>query len=332
MSTTNSSVQELARLSQNLSQRRSLLAKLNSGIDRRLSNAQAANVSTTTPSPLSGAGVQEQLEGAQMEYLTLVPSFPGKVEDISFKSTSILESQHTPISVVSESEIDHSPFASPVNVGEVQRESFYRNNNSNILLEGEDADFEHYEVEEHEEEEEQKECGEDGIQIIVYSPSTRPASTQELPIQVRHSTTEVPPKSPVSLLWNSRFPREITLETNQLWVYRPLSPESTFFLPAVGLRPKQRISAAPMTKATSHLWSKPRGTRYSPSVGLWWGPKEFRPKSIIASSISVGRTRNSAKRVTFVEEVVTGKHDPHIHLRLTNVFHNSRSYWFLRKS
>lgn len=329
VSTTNSSVQELVRLSQNLSQRRSLLAKLNSGIDRRLSNAQAANVSATTPSPLSGASGREQLEGAQMEYLTLAPSFPAGVEEISFRPASILESQHTPISVCSESELDHSPVASPVSVGKVQRESFYKNNNSNILLEVEDADFEHYEVEEYEEEQEQKECGEDEIQITIYSPSTRPANIQESPIQVHRSTSEVLPKS---LLWNSRTPREITLETSQLWVYRPLSPESTFvFPPAIGLRPKQRISAAPIIKAASHLWSKPRHARYYPSVGLWGSPKEFRPKSIIVSSTLAKRTRNSAKRVTFAEEVVAGKYDPHTHLRLTNVFCNSQSYWFLRK-
>lgn len=319
VSTTNSSVQEIARLSQNLSQRRSLLAKLNSGIDRRLSNAQAANVSATIPPSSSSASEREQLEGAQMEYLTLAPSFPGNVEDISFRPTSILESQHTPISVVSESEIDHSPAASPTNVSKAQRESFYRNRNSSILLEGGDADFEHYEVEEYEEEEEQKECGEDGVEVTIYSPNTCSASVQESPIQMRHSETEVLPKSPISLLWNSRILREITSETNQLWVYRPLSPESIFtFPPAVGLRPKQRISAAPTTKVTSHLWSKPRYNRYVPLVGLWGSPKEFRPKSIIVSSTLVGRTRNPAKRVTFVEEVVTGKHDSHIHLRLTN--------------
>lgn len=313
MSSTDSPSQKLARLSQNLSQRRSLLAKLSSGIDRRLSNAQTTNM---TSSSLSGtpSGRQELVE-AQMEYLALAPSFQGEVGEIPFGSTSILESQHTPISVISESELDQSMIESPVGIDEVQRESFYRNDNSSVVLEGEDEDFENYEVEEYqdEEEEEEEEYAEDGIQITIYSPSIRSASIQESPVQVQYSTTEAP-KSAVSLLWNPRTSEETTLETNQLWVHRPLSPESTFvFPPAVDLRPKQRISAVPITKTTSHLWSKPRHIRYAPSAGLWRSPKELRPKSIIVSSSPAGRTRNSARRVTFVEEVVTGKHDPHIY-------------------
>lgn len=308
MSSTDSPTQKLARLSQNLSQRRSLLARLSSGIDRRLSNAQAANM---TSSFLSGAPSErkEPVE-AQMEYLALAPSFG----EILFRPTSVLESQHTPISVISESELDHSMIESPVGIDEVQREYFYRNDNSSVVLEGEDESFENYEVEEYEDEKEEEEkeyYDEDGIQISIYSPSIRSASIQGSPVQVNYSTTEAP-KSAVSLLWNPHTSEETTSETNQLWVYRPLSPESTFvFPPAVDLRPKQRISALPITKATSHLWSKPRRTRYAPSIGLWGSPKELRPKSIIVSSFPAGRTRNSARRVTFLEKVVTGKHDLH---------------------
>lgn len=320
----------LVRLSQNLAQRRSLLAKLNSSIDRRLSNAQATSMSTVTPSSLSGPpSEQQQLVEAHMEYLAQAPSFAQEVGESPLRPISILESQHTPISVISESEIDHLGFDSPVSIHNyTQREPFYRNDNLSVLEVGGqtvDGDFEDYEVEEYEEEEEEEEEEEDydgdGIQITIYSPSigsasTRSARIQESPIEVCYSSTiETFPKSPISLLWNSRTLKEAASETNQLWVYRPLSPENPFtFPPAVDVRPKQRISAAPITKSTSNLWSKSRLSYYAPSTGLWSGPKEFRTKSfIIASFPAAGRTKNPTKRVTFVEEVVTGKHDIYIY-------------------
>lgn len=319
ISSTDSPVRGLVRLSQNLAQRRSLLAKLNSGIDRRLSNAQATSTSVMAQSSLSDVSSgQQQLAEAQMEYLAQAPSFSRKIGESPLRPISILESQHTPISVISESEVDHSEVESPVSLhGDAQRESFYSNDISVVVMEVdeqyEEEDFEDYEVEEYEEEEE--EYGEDGIHITVYSPSIESASIQEPPIQVCYSsTTEAFPKSPISLLWNSRTMQEGASETNQLWVYHPLSPETAFvFPPAVDLRPKQRISTAPITKSTSNLWSKPRLSHYAPSTGLWC-PKEFRTKSAIIASFPVARrTKNLAKRVTFVEEVVTGKHDIHIY-------------------
>lgn len=324
VSSTDSPARGLVRLSQNLTQRRSLLAKLNSGIDRRLSNAQAASISAVAQSSLPGVSSgQQQLAEAQMEYLAQAPSFPRRIGESPLRPISILESQHTPISVISESEVDHSEIESPVR--DAQRESSYRNDISVVVMEVEEQyeneDFEDYEVEEYEEEE--KEYGENGIHVTIYSPSigsasARSASIQEPPIEVCYSsTTEALPKPPISLLWNSRTTQEGASETNHLWVYHPLSPESPFvFPPAVELRPKQRISSAPIIKSTSNLWCKPCLGHDVPSTGLWC-PKESRTKSVIIASFPVARrTKNLAKRVTFVEEVGTGKHDIHIHLSL----------------
>lgn len=318
VSSTDSPARELVRLSQNLAQRRSLLAKLNSGIDRRLSNAQAASLSAVAQSSLSGVSSgQQQLAEAQMEYLAQAPSFSRKIGESPLRPISILESQHTPISVISESEIDHSEIESPVR--DAQRESSYRNDISVVVMEVEEQyEDEDFEVEEYEEEEEG--YNEDGIHNTVYSPSTgsasaRSASIQEPLIEVCYSsTTEALPKPPISLLWNPHTTQEGASGTDQLWVYHPLSPESPFvFPPAVDLRPKQRISAAPITKSTSSLWSKPSLGYYVPPTGLWC-PKEFRTKSVIIASFPVARRAKSlAKRVTFGEEVVIGKHDIHIH-------------------
>lgn len=322
-SSEDSPTQKMARLSQNLAQRRSLLAKLNNGIDRRL-NAQTTMTSRTNISPLPSPDAsdmwQQKLAEAQMEYLAQAPSFSNKVGEMSLKPMSILASQHTPVSVVSGSEFDHSEVESPLSIhGEAQRMSFYQNDNLNFVIEEDDTEeeIEDYEVEYEEEEEEEEEgyYGEEVIQPLqatVYCPSIRSASLQqESPAQGVYSTTESfspRTKPPVSLLWNLRIPRETTSGNNLLWSYRPSTPKSAFvFPPAIDLRPKQRISTAPIAKPTSHLWTKPRPTRSTSVNGLWHNPKEVRTKSIIILPSETGRTRRSLKRVTFVEEVVIGK-------------------------
>lgn len=328
--------QRLTRLSQNLALRRSLLAKLNSGIDRRLSTAQTSP-KTTLPSLSPSARLSTwQLAEAQIEYLVQAPSVMHMPGEVPLRPTSILESQHTPVSVISESDLDvyeESEIGSPFSThGETQRKSFYRNGNLNFVVEGADGyegDEVNYEEDyENEEEEEGEYDDEYSIQPLpatVYCPSVRSASIrsvsllstsipspnvhQESPLKTCYSPTTAEPSpsvsSPVSLLWNPHITQE-TPDSNQLWTYCPLTPKSPFiFPPGVDLRPNQRISLAPLRKPTTHLWAKPRLTRSAPETGLWKNPKDFRPKSII-TSFTTDRPRRSLKRVTFMEEVVTG--------------------------
>lgn len=323
----NSPAQVLARLSQNIAQRRSFLAKLNSGIDRRLSNAQTI-ASKTTPSSMASSSAQSPWQQnpveAQMEYLTQAPYFSRKAGEVPFIPTSILESQHTPVSVISEPEVDPSEVGSPLSIhGKTQKRSLYKNDNSSFVIgEKEDEHEEDYE-EEYEEKEEEEDYEEDyeekeeeysdeeevihPLQATVYSPSIHSPNIQEPLIQTHLSTVAPPPsiKSPISLLWNPRT-HETAPDTNKLWTHHPLPPKtSSAPPPALNLRPKHRTSTAPLSKPTTNLWTKPRPTPPA-SAGLWRNPKEYRPKSIIVSS-TASRKGRSPKRVTFVEEVVTGK-------------------------
>ncbi|KAI5843362.1 hypothetical protein DFP73DRAFT_606368 [Morchella snyderi] len=295
--------QRAPRLSRDISECRSSLRKDNEGIliNRRLSTVDTESVRSDA---------QPSAWHAQMSYLVQAPLMnPGAV---LARPTSILESQNTPISIVSNSDTeaydsgDESPYGT--NHSEIHTESCYGNDNLNFTIE-ENGGLEHYA-------EYEETFGDDSeIQLLeptVYCPSTRSTSIISHSNFIYSVTSESFSRSarspPISFLWNTRpiqgGPPPVG---SQLWSNPVFLSKSPLALPAaLDLRPKRRISTAPITKATTSLWVKAYGPQIQPSTGLWRSPREQKPKSIIAPPPGHTRSRLlKLKRVTFVEEVVT---------------------------
>jgi len=118
------------------------------------------------------------------------------------------------------------------------------------------------------------------------------------------------PDRTVSFLW---IPQPIflqTLQTGKLWSYRPLASKPLIGSPAaIGTRPRRSISLTPLRIHSTRLWCKQRSHPIYNRGGLWTSSKGFRPKSIITPRLSIAapKTNGKSRRVTFVEEVVTGQ-------------------------
>ncbi|RPA97959.1 hypothetical protein L873DRAFT_1081249 [Choiromyces venosus 120613-1] len=168
-----------SRISTNLAQRRSLFEKLSSGIDRRLSTAQNSNPTvsrnasratsrtTSTLSSMTSGAWQRQLAEAQIEYLQHAPWKSNNIATTNalVKPSTILKSQDTPVSVVSESEEygygsagnsedgdyeddeedeediivyeDLEIESAALTKDELRRKSFYNNDSANFLMQHE---------------------------------------------------------------------------------------------------------------------------------------------------------------------------------------------------
>ncbi|PUU84444.1 hypothetical protein B9Z19DRAFT_12939 [Tuber borchii] len=114
----------------------------------------------------------------------------------------------------------------------------------------------------------------------------------------------------VSFLWIPQpiFPQ--TLQTGKLWSYRPLASKPPIGSPAtIGTRPHRSISLTPLRIHSTRLWCKQCSHPIYNRGGLWASRKGFRPKSIITPRLSIAapKTNGKSRRVTFVEEVVTGQ-------------------------
>ena len=118
------------------------------------------------------------------------------------------------------------------------------------------------------------------------------------------------PDRTVSFLWVPQPISPQTLQTGKLWSYHPLASKPPIGSPvAIGTRPHRTVSLAPLRIHSTRLWCKQRSHPIYKKGGLWTNREVFRPKSIITPrpSIAAPKTSGKSRRVTFVEEVVTGQ-------------------------
>ncbi|KAI5791895.1 hypothetical protein EDC01DRAFT_101096 [Geopyxis carbonaria] len=264
-STLDTLASESTSTSERHSQRRSFIAKLSSGIDRRLSTVQTSATTATTAtntSRLSAVDWQRQSAEAKMVYLAEASQLTNRVrEDLRLKSDV------TMMGTFAGSNLSLSPFPTPLAARAMEIDPCTI---SNVNLS-------------------------QRASPKIYTPS------EEVELSVMGASTKA--YKPQSKMWSAplvevEIPR---LQVACLWKGGQRAVVPNAVPAAINVRSRKRFDKEQPIVKSSQLWKKSREMPRSANTSLWKNPKDFRPRSIMSHH----RRTSSMKRVTFVEEVIT---------------------------